>query len=340
MLNIDKIYGLSESNIDILPKEDFIINLEKSYFDEVLTANKKFIEIQKKEFKSFIADKQDKKNISKEIIKVLLGKDIKVKHLDQWFKKTNLNVAKFLLDYNKNIEFRYHVVSDYLRKDKYSDYARISINIPEDICIFNIEDKDIESNIRNDKLYKQLETIMDLTDIITWKNHPIPREGMFTSKLIPEYLFGSSRDIDKAMNKTHCIKINRGNYRAIDLINIIDKYMKDKKRLLKLLVSIVKDVKEQISLYKSDSEHYIKSFSDQYALSKVFLDDMDSIMDNMHYIYRRFVKQLHDADQIYSIAINEMYDRLMKYRERENDILGKDYKTNKSNLSIKSIGDE
>ena len=63
MLNIDKIYGLSESNIDILPKEDFIINLEKSYFDEVLTANKKFIEIQKKEFKSFIADKQDKKNI-------------------------------------------------------------------------------------------------------------------------------------------------------------------------------------------------------------------------------------------------------------------------------------
>ena len=63
-------------------------------------------------------------------------------------------------------------------------------------------------------------------------------------------------------------------------------------------------------------------------------------MDNMYYIYRRFIKQLHDADQIYSIAINEMYDRLMKYRERENGILGKDYKTNKSNLSIKSIGDE
>ena len=78
----------------------------------------------------------------------------------------------------------------------------------------------------------------------------------------------------------------------------------------------------------------MESFSDQYMLSKVFLDDMDHIMDNMYYIYRRLIKQINDVDKIYSIIVNDIYDRLIKYRERENDVLNKSYDDNKKALYI------
>ena len=339
MFDIDKLYELSvveESNN--IKDDDIIIKLEKSYYDELLKANKKFIDIQKKNFKSFMTlDKQDKKNISKEIMKVLLGKEIKVKNMDTWFKKTSLKLGKFILDDNKNISIRYTVVSEYLRKDKYSDFARISISIPEDIKLFKVEDKDIQSNISDGKLYKQLINIMDLTDIITWKNHPTPKPGMFIKKLQPEYLFGSIRDIDLAMNKTHCEIISKGSYKAVDIIKDIDVLVHSKKKRFDILVSLIKDVRQQIELYKNDSKRYMESYSNEYKLTQTFLDDMDYILNNLYYIYRRFIKQVKDVEDIYGIIINDLYDRLLKYRERENGFLNKDYNSNRNAISIDKI---
>ena len=334
MFDIDKLYDssiINEANTDF-KEEDIIIRLEKSYYNELLKANKEYINLQKKEFKNLYGD-SDKK-IYKEVVKILLGKKIKVKHMNQWFEKINNKLLSTLIENNHNTNFRYHIVSKYLKKDKYSNFSRAIVNLPEDICIFNIEDKSIQDDIKDNKLYKQLENILDLTDIITWKNHPAPRQGLFTKKLIPEYLFGSIRDIDLAMNKTHCIKIDKGNYKIVDIVNIIDDYMKYRELSLKTLFYLVKDIKEQISLYKEDSKHYMESFSDQYMLSKVFLDDMDHIMDNMYYIYRRLIKQINDVDKIYSIIVNDIYDRLIKYRKRENDVLNKSYDDNKKALYI------
>lgn len=335
MFDVDKLYNLSiinEYNIDF-KKEDIIIYLEKSYYDELLKANKEYINLQKKEFKNLYTNKSDK-NTYKEVVKILLGKKIKKKHMNQWFEKINNKLLSAIIKNNKNTNFRYHIISDYLKKDKYSDFSRSIVSLPEDICFFNIKDEAIQNNIKNNKLYKQLENILDLTDINTWKNHPTPRQGLFTKKLIPEYLFGTIRDIDLAMNKTHCIKIDKGNYKTVDIVHIIDDYMKYRELSLKTLFYLVKDIKEQISLYKEDSKHYMESFSDQYMLSKVFLDDMDHIMDNMYYIYRRLIKQINDVDKIYSIIVNDIYDRLIKYRERENDVLNKSYDDNKKALYI------
>ena len=268
-----------------------------------------------------------------------MGKKVKVKHMDQWFNKINDKVLSLLLKYNKDSVFRYNVISKYLKKDKYSDYSRIKIYIPEDIYLFNIDDKDIERYIKNGKLYKQLESIVDLTDIDTWKNNPTPKNRIFSKKLIPSYIFGSHQEIDTAMNKTHCIKISNGSYKAKDLIITIDNYYKSKKRMIRLLISLIKDIKDQIALFKSDSEHYMKSFPEQYKLTKYALDDIDYIMDSIYYIYRRFIKQIHDTDQIFSVTIDEMYDRLIKYRDRENNTLGKSYIDNKHSMEIdKRIG--
>ena len=54
----------------------------------------------------------------------------------------------------------------------------------------------------------------------------------------------------------------------------------------------------------------------------------------MYYIYRRLIKQINDVDKIYSIIVNDIYDRLIKYRERENDVLNKSYDDNKKALYI------
>ena len=54
----------------------------------------------------------------------------------------------------------------------------------------------------------------------------------------------------------------------------------------------------------------------------------------MDHIYRRLIKQINDVDKIYSIIVNDIYDRLIKYRERENDVLNKSYDDNKKALYI------
>ena len=62
-------------------------------------------------------------------------------------------------------------------------------------------------------------------------------------------------------------------------------------------------------------------------------------MDNVYYIYRRFIKQINDNNKICSIVINEIYDKLIKYRNRENNDLNYSYNDNKRTIDIdKRIG--
>lgn len=344
MLDIDKLYDLpriqESKSIITTSKNNLIIELEKSYYDTITKANKEYIELQKKKFRSFYnLDKTEEKYINKEIIKVLFGKQVRAKYLDQWFNKTTDKILSLILNYSKDINFRYKVIINYSKKDKYSDYIRSILYLPEDIILFNIKDKDIERDIKNNNLYKQLENILDLTDIDTWKTNPISRNRLFSKKLRPNYIFGNITDIDLAMNKTHCLMIKKGQYKVIDLIKNIEDYNKNKKVMVILLISTIKDIKDQLSLFKSNSEPYIKSFPEQFKLTKAFLDDIDYIMDNVYYIYRRFIKQINDNNKICSIVINEIYDKLIKYRNRENNDLNYSYNDNKRTIDIdKRIG--
>ena len=86
MLDIDKLYDLpriqESKSIITTSKNNLIIELEKSYYDTITKANKEYIELQKKKFRSFYnLDKTEEKYINKEIKKVLFGKQVRAKHL-------------------------------------------------------------------------------------------------------------------------------------------------------------------------------------------------------------------------------------------------------------------